>query len=167
MAKDTTVRETPTPNTQDQKDALGGAGDQSAVLQQATVAGQDQGGDISTAPLSGTVIKAPNPNEREQMELPGLPDNSLTVVDEDIYEEFFLEGSDRPLYRLRHARGSVVRSADLKMLQASAPEAFLSRGGTVAMGGTGDVSQQVVGAESSSGALVEPQGPARSVGNRK
>lgn len=145
--------ETPMPSEGDRKDALSAGGDKSALNQQAQVAGQSEGGDISTAPLSGKVVRRENQGPRE-VALPNLPDNALTIVDEDVYEEFFLEGSDRPLYRLRYARGQVVlqREYDAVTAGKSGGDAFSL---SPAIDTAGDASQQVVGQEGRVGGTVE------------
>lgn len=144
------VRETPQP---DKDAALAQGGDKSAVQQQAAAASQTASGDGSTAPLNGKVISRER-RESRRPELPQLPDTALTVVDEDVYEEFFLPDSDRPLYRLRFARGQVVLQREFDAVTSGkALDDGFTLGNVDAA--RGDTSQQVVGQEGRVGGTVE------------
>lgn len=153
------THETPKPN---EKSAMDAGGDKSAVKQQKMDHATDNG-EGSNAPLDGKVVGSDSA-VRKQVDLPELPDTSLTVVEENVYEKFFAENSPHtPLYRLRFARGQVVRSSEYRAVtETQEGPAMLSRGGSVAYEGVvGDVTRQVGGAEGQVGGTVEPAGPAK------
>lgn len=142
--------ETPMPN---KDSALEQGGDKSAVQQQAASASAGVGGDGSTAPLNAKVVSRER-RESTPPPLPQLPDTALTVVDEDVYEEFFLPGSDRPLYRLRFARGQVVLQREYDAVTAGkALDDGFTLGNVDAA--AGDARQQVIGQEGRVGGTVE------------
>lgn len=124
-------KKTPPVSEQGSKDAMNAGGDASATKEQRMSAGLDSG-EISTAPVTGKVIKRKTSGAAEA-DLPTLADNSLTVVNEDVYEEFYLDADEtgRPLYRLRFARGQVVLTREYEAVIAGEPEGF-TRGGTAA-----------------------------------
>jgi hypothetical protein len=141
--------QTQNPSEGDAKEAKGQGGDDSAI-KQAQFRASLESGDTSNAPRNGKVLRRDqNPGGPRYGDAPSGNTSRMHVVEEDVYEEVWLDGFTTPMYRKVFRKHQLVNEAEYKRVVEGRPHE------------TPDASLMVGGAEGRVGGTTEPAGPAK------